>query len=69
MKKIILTMAVTAFMASSVLYGQEPDRKSEKARENLKDAKQEVVIAKQYLKEAQKDSASEYQKFKIDEVD
>ena len=60
-------MAVAAFMASSALYGQEPDRKSEKARENLKDAKQEVVIAKQDLKEAQKDSASEYQKFKIDE--
>jgi rubrerythrin len=69
MKKTILTLAITAFMAGSMLtaYGQEPDRKSEKARENLKEAKQDEVAAKQDLKEAQKDSASECQKFKIDE--
>src|ERR1035437_8784180 len=56
-------------MAGSVLtsYGQEIDRKSEKAREDLKEAKQDEVAAKKDLKEAQKDSASEYQQFKIDE--
>ncbi len=69
MKKLILPFAVTLLMAGSVLtsYGQEIDRKSEKARENLKEAKQDEVAAKKDLKEAQKDSASEYQQFKIDE--
>jgi rubrerythrin len=69
MKKTILTFAVTLLMAGSILtsYGQEPDRKSEKARENLKEAKQDEIAAKKDLKEAQKDSASEYQQFKIDE--
>lgn len=52
MKKIILTLVIIPFMAVIVLtsYGQEPDKKSVKARENIK--------------EAQNDSISEYQKFK-----
>jgi len=66
MKKVILTLAAIAFMAVTIAtsYGQEPDKKSEKARENLKEAKSDVVDAKKDLKEAQKDSVSEYQKFK-----
>ena len=69
MKKIFLPIAVTLLMASSVLtsYGQEIDRKSEKAREDLKEAKLDEIAAKKDLKEAQKDSAAEYQQFKIDE--
>jgi len=52
MKKTILTLATIALMTGAIFtsYGQEPDKKSVKARENLK--------------EAQKDSVSEYQKFK-----
>jgi hypothetical protein len=66
MKKKILFSAIIAFMAVSVStsFGQEPDKKSEKARENLKEAKKDVVEAKKDLKEAQKDSVSDYQKFK-----
>ena len=66
MKKVILTLGAIAFMAVTIAtsYGQEPDKKSEKARENLKEAKSDVVDAKMDLKEAQKDSVSDYQNFK-----
>jgi ABC-type transport system involved in cytochrome bd biosynthesis fused ATPase/permease subunit len=66
MKKRLLTMAIITFMAViiSPSYGQEPDKKSVKARENLKEEQKDVVEAKRDLKEAQKDSISEYQKFK-----
>ena len=52
MKKTILSLAIITFMAGtiSITNGQKPDKKSVEARENLK--------------EAQKDSISEYQKFK-----
>jgi len=57
-------MAVVAFMAGtlSTTFGQVPDKQSVKARENLKEEKKDVVVAKQDLKVAQKDSVSEYQK-------
>jgi len=63
MKKTIFTMAVMACMAFafSTSYGQEPDKKTEKAKENLKDAKVEVLVAKQDLNEAQ---TAEIQAFK-----
>jgi low affinity Fe/Cu permease len=66
MKKFLLSMALVVFIAGtlSTAYGQVPDKKSEKARENLQDAKKNVIVAKQDLKLAQKDSVSEYQKFK-----
>lgn len=66
MKKTILAFALAAFMAGTIstVNGQEPDNKSVKARENLKDAKKDEVSAKKDLKEAQKDSASEYQKYR-----
>jgi uncharacterized protein (DUF3084 family) len=59
MKKTILTLAIIVFMAGTIStsFGREPDKKSEKAREDLKEAKKD-------LKEAQKDSVTEYQKFK-----
>lgn len=64
MKKLVLSLAVVAFMAGtlSTSFGQVPDKQSEKARENLQEEKKDVVVAKQDLKVAQKDSISEYQK-------
>lgn len=64
MKKLVLSLAVAAFMAGtlSTSFGQVPDKQSVKARENLKEEKKDVVVAKQDLKIAQKDSVSEYQK-------
>lgn len=64
MKKLFLTLIVTAFVAGTTLttFGQVPDKQSVKARENLKEEKKDVVVAKQDLKIAQKDSVSEYQK-------
>jgi len=64
MKKLVLSLAVVAFMAGtlSTSFGQVPDKQSVKARENLKEEKKDVVVAKQDLKVAQKDSVSEYQK-------
>jgi Flp pilus assembly protein CpaB len=64
MKKLFLTLVVTAFVAGATLttFGQVPDKQSVKARENLKEEKKDVVVAKQDLKVAQKDSISEYQK-------
>ena len=51
MKRKMLIMAIITFMAAiiSPSYAQQPDKNSAKARQNLK--------------EAQKDSTSEYQKF------
>jgi len=64
MKKLILSLAVVAFMAGTIStsFGQAPDKESVKARKNLKEEKKDVVVAKQELKVAQKDSISEYQK-------
>ena len=59
-----MSLVAIAFLAGTVstTYGQVPDKKSEKARENLKEEKKDVVVAKQDLKIAQKDSTSAYQK-------
>ena len=64
MKKLVLSLAVVAFIAGTIStsFGQVPDKQSVKARENLKEEKKDVVVAKQDLKIAQKDSVSEYQK-------
>ena len=64
MKKLILSLAVVAFMAGTIStsFGQAPDKQSVKDRKNLKEEKKDVVVAKQDLKVAQKDSISEYQK-------
>jgi hypothetical protein len=66
MRKIYFALASIAIMALTIAtsYGQEPDKKSEKAGENLKEAKSDIVNAKLDLKEAQKDSVSDYQSFK-----
>jgi len=55
MKKTIFTMAVMACMALAISasYGQEPDKQTEKAKENLQEAKVEVAVAKLELTEAQ----------------
>lgn len=59
MKKTILTMATVAFFAvtATTAFGQNTDKKSDKAREDLTEAKQD-------LKEAQQDSVADYQNFK-----
>jgi Flp pilus assembly protein CpaB len=63
MKKVFLSLAVAAFMAGSISssFGQAPDKESVKARENLKEEKQDVVVATKDLQVAQKDSVTEYQ--------
>lgn len=62
----MLTLATIVFMVIviSPSYAQEPDKKSVKARENLKEEQKDVVKAQRDLKEAQEDSITEYQKFK-----
>jgi len=64
MKKLFLSLAVVAFLAGTVStsFGQVPDKQAVKARENLKEEKKDVVVAKQDLKIAQIDSTSDYQK-------
>lgn len=68
MKRRLFTLAILAIAAgsASTAFGQEPNKKAEKARENLKDAKTELVDAKNELKEAKLDSVSDYQKFKVE---
>jgi len=63
MKKLILSLTVVAFMAGalSTSFGQVPDKQATKARENLKEEKKDVVVAKHDLAVAKKDSVTEYQ--------
>jgi PHD/YefM family antitoxin component YafN of YafNO toxin-antitoxin module len=64
MKKLVLIIAVVAFTAGtlSTTFGQAPDKQAVKARENLKEERKDVVVAKQDLKTAKIDSVSDYQK-------
>jgi Ni/Co efflux regulator RcnB len=63
MKKLVLIMAVVAFTAGSITaFGQTPDKQAVKARENLKEEKKDVVVAKKELNTAKIDSVSDYQK-------
>lgn len=66
MKKLILSLSIMVFMAGfvSISYGQEAHKKSEEAREDLKASKQDVVDARQHLKDTKVDSVSEYKAFK-----
>lgn len=66
MKKTILTLAVIAFTVGSfsTAFAQEPDKASEKARQDLVVAQKDVADSKQELKQAQKDSVAEYQQYK-----
>jgi hypothetical protein len=66
MKKVFLTMAAMAVMAVTIStsFAQEPDKQSQKARENLKEEQKDVVDAKMDLKVAKADSASDIQKFR-----
>ena len=59
-------MAIITFIAGAIsnTYAQEPDSKSVKARQNLKESKNDETASKKELKEAKKDSISEYQQFK-----
>jgi len=63
MKKSIFTLAVLAFtsLTISTSFGQEPDKKTEKAKENLEEKRVDVVEAKVDLKYAQ---SADYQSFK-----
>jgi uncharacterized protein YpmB len=55
MKKSIFTLTLLACAALpiSYSYGQEPDKKTEKAKENLQEERLDVVEAKVDLKDAQ----------------
>lgn len=66
MKKTIFGMAAIVFVALTVStsYGQNIDKKSDKARENILEGKKDVNNANQDLKVAQKDSVADYQNFK-----
>ncbi len=66
MKKIILAMSLIAIFAGTLTstFGQEPDAKSVKARENLSNAQKNEADAKNDLKVAKKDSISAFQQFK-----
>lgn len=61
MKKTILTMAAVALFAvtATTSFGQNTDKKSDKAREDLTEARQD-------LNAAQQDSVADYQNFKRD---
>jgi hypothetical protein len=66
MEKIIINLVLIALLAGTIStsFGQEPDRKSVQAREDLQKAQKDVIEAKKDIIEAQKDSIIEYQKFK-----
>ena len=61
MKKTILTMAAVAIIAvtASTAYGQSIDKKSENARKDMTEAKQDLRVAQQ-------DSIADYQNFKTE---
>jgi hypothetical protein len=66
MKKTILSLAIIALFAGSITtaFAQEPDKASEKARQDLTEAQKDVTESKQELKQAQKDSVAEFQQYK-----
>jgi len=65
MRKTIYALTAMACMALTIStsFGQETDKKTEKAKENLQEAKVEVAVAKQDLTEAQ---TAEIKAFKED---
>ena len=56
-----MALFASAALPFSISYGQEPDKKTEKAKEDLKEEKLDVVEAKVELKDAQN---TDYQSFK-----
>jgi len=66
MNKSILTMALLALMAgaTSISYGQNPEKKPVTASENIQKAPKEKVDAKQDIKGSQKEGNSDDQKFR-----
>ena len=65
MKKTILTLAVTVFIAGTMLTNcKSSTEKVENAENKLQEAKDNVIDAKQDLNKTRKDSITEYQKFK-----
>lgn len=68
MKKTLLSLSITAFMAISLVsaQAQQADQKSTDARENMREAKIDMSDAKQDLKIAKEDSLAQLPKFKKD---
>lgn len=66
MKKTILSLAVIVLFAGTITtaFAQEPDKASEKARQDLIEAQKDVADSKQDLIQAQRDSVAEYRQFK-----
>ncbi|MGM0621697.1 MAG: hypothetical protein ACQETJ_11675 [Bacteroidota bacterium] len=67
MKKIVFTLAATAFIAGIFLTScNSSSQKIENAEDNVQDAKEAVVDAKSDLNQAYQDSITEFQQFKTD---
>lgn len=66
MKKTIYTLALTTFMAGSILVGcQTPTKKEQEAKDKVADAREDVQDAKEELMEARKEATTEeWQTFK-----
>ena len=71
MKKAIFPLLIVSLLMIKTTnsFAQKTDRKSERARTKLRVAKEDVATAKADLKEAQKDSINEYEKFKKESDD
>ncbi len=66
MKKTIITMAVTLFIAGNIFTGcVSPSQKVENAEEKVIDAKEEVKAAQQDLNVIQHEAEMDYQQFRI----
>lgn len=63
MKKSIVILVTTVFVAGNLLSCQTSGEKVSEAKENVNEAKQEVVDAKNELKSAENDSIAEYLAF------
>jgi hypothetical protein len=65
MKRILFTLAVTTFIASSIFTGcNSPTQKTENAEENVQETKVPVLNNESDLYLTQKDSLSTFQQFK-----
>lgn len=60
-KSIFAWMLIASALTMSTTFGQEPDKKTEKAKEELQEQKLDVVVARQDLMDAQ---SSDYTAFR-----
>ena len=60
MKKLILSIAMITFIAGTVSFGQEPVKKTDKAKDPMSLEKNSVIVPEQELLVTQKDSVADY---------